>query len=77
MNRSCVGACVMAEAVGMTAAAGGGQPALPLAIVAAAALGGVMGAAPEARPVPWPKSQRTLYLRLTPDEVTGRRLLEA
>jgi nitroimidazol reductase NimA-like FMN-containing flavoprotein (pyridoxamine 5'-phosphate oxidase superfamily) len=33
--------------------------------------------APEARPTPWPEGQRTLYLRLTPDLVTGRRLLEA
>jgi uncharacterized protein len=31
----------------------------------------------EARPTPWPSGQRTLYLRLTPVEVTGRRLLEA
>jgi hypothetical protein len=28
------------------------------------------------RPSPWPAGQRTLYLRLTPDEVTGRRLLD-
>jgi nitroimidazol reductase NimA-like FMN-containing flavoprotein (pyridoxamine 5'-phosphate oxidase superfamily) len=33
--------------------------------------------APEARPTPWPEGQRTLHLRLTPDTVTGRRLLEA
>jgi nitroimidazol reductase NimA-like FMN-containing flavoprotein (pyridoxamine 5'-phosphate oxidase superfamily) len=26
---------------------------------------------------PWPEGQRNLYLRLTPDTVTGRRLLEA
>jgi uncharacterized protein len=32
---------------------------------------------PEARPMPWPEGQRTLHLRLTPDIVTGRRLLEA
>jgi nitroimidazol reductase NimA-like FMN-containing flavoprotein (pyridoxamine 5'-phosphate oxidase superfamily) len=29
------------------------------------------------RPTPWPKGQRSLHLRLTPDAVTGRRLLEA
>lgn len=29
------------------------------------------------RPTPWPEGQRSLYLRLTPDLVTGRRLLEA
>ena len=28
-------------------------------------------------PTPWPEGQRTLNLRLTPDVVTGRRLLEA
>ena len=33
--------------------------------------------APEHRPTPWPAGQRGLYLRLTPDAVTGRRLLEA
>ena len=33
--------------------------------------------APEARPTPWPEGQRTLHLKLTPDMVTGRRLLEA
>lgn len=33
--------------------------------------------APEARPTPWPEGQRSLHLRLTPDSVTGRRLLEA
>jgi hypothetical protein len=32
---------------------------------------------PESRPTPWPEGQRTLLLRLTPDAVTGRRLLEA
>jgi hypothetical protein len=32
---------------------------------------------PEDRPTPWPEGQRTLHLRLTPDTVTGRRLLEA
>ena len=32
---------------------------------------------PDDRPSPWPAGQRTLYLRLTPDTVTGRRLLEA
>ena len=32
---------------------------------------------PEDRPTPWPAGQRSLYLRLTPDAVTGRRLLEA
>ena len=32
---------------------------------------------PEPRPTPWAEGQRTLYLRLTPDLVTGRRLLEA
>jgi hypothetical protein len=31
----------------------------------------------EDRPTPWPAGQRGLYLRLTPDAVTGRRLLEA
>lgn len=31
----------------------------------------------ESRPTPWPEGQRSLYLRLTPDAVTGRRLLEA
>ena len=31
----------------------------------------------EDRPTPWPEGQRTLYLRLTPETVTGRRLLEA
>jgi nitroimidazol reductase NimA-like FMN-containing flavoprotein (pyridoxamine 5'-phosphate oxidase superfamily) len=31
----------------------------------------------EPRPTPWAEGQRTLYLRLTPDLVTGRRLLEA
>jgi nitroimidazol reductase NimA-like FMN-containing flavoprotein (pyridoxamine 5'-phosphate oxidase superfamily) len=31
----------------------------------------------EAGPTPWPEGQRTLHLRLTPDRVTGRRLLEA
>ena len=30
-----------------------------------------------ARPTPWAEGQRTLHLRLTPDMVTGRRLLEA
>lgn len=30
-----------------------------------------------ARPTPWPEGQRSLYLRMTPDKVTGRRLLEA
>ena len=29
------------------------------------------------RPTPWVEGQRTLYLRLTPEVVTGRRLLEA
>jgi nitroimidazol reductase NimA-like FMN-containing flavoprotein (pyridoxamine 5'-phosphate oxidase superfamily) len=29
------------------------------------------------RLTPWPEGQRSLYLRLTPDTVTGRRLLEA
>ena len=29
------------------------------------------------RPTPWPEGQRSLYLRLTPDRVSGRRLLEA
>jgi uncharacterized protein len=33
--------------------------------------------APEDRPTPWPAGQRSLYLRLTPRTVTGRRLLEA
>jgi uncharacterized protein len=33
--------------------------------------------APDARPTPWPEGQRTLHLRLTPEVVTGRRLLEA
>jgi hypothetical protein len=33
--------------------------------------------ASEARPTPWAEGQRTLHLRLTPDMVTGRRLLEA
>jgi len=33
--------------------------------------------APEGRPTPWPEGQRTLHLRLTPEVVTGRRLLEA
>jgi hypothetical protein len=33
--------------------------------------------APEARPTPWAEGQRTLHLRLTPDAITGRRLLEA
>jgi nitroimidazol reductase NimA-like FMN-containing flavoprotein (pyridoxamine 5'-phosphate oxidase superfamily) len=33
--------------------------------------------APEARPTPWPEGQRTLHLRLAPEVVTGRRLLEA
>lgn len=33
--------------------------------------------APEDRPTPWVEGQRTLHLRLTPDLVTGRRLLEA
>ena len=32
---------------------------------------------PQDRPTPWPEGQRSLYLRLTPDIVTGRRLLEA
>jgi len=32
---------------------------------------------PEDRPTPWPEGLRSLYLRLTPDAVTGRRLLEA
>jgi uncharacterized protein len=32
---------------------------------------------PDSRPTPWPQGQRTLYLRLTPGLVTGRRLLEA
>jgi uncharacterized protein len=31
----------------------------------------------EDRPTPWPEGQRSLYLRLTADSVTGRRLLEA
>jgi nitroimidazol reductase NimA-like FMN-containing flavoprotein (pyridoxamine 5'-phosphate oxidase superfamily) len=31
----------------------------------------------QGRPTPWPEGQRSLYLRLTPDAVTGRRLLEA
>jgi hypothetical protein len=31
----------------------------------------------DARPTPWPEGQRSLYLRLTADLVTGRRLLEA
>ncbi len=29
------------------------------------------------RPTPWAAGQRTLYLRLTPSSVSGRRLLEA
>jgi len=33
--------------------------------------------APEARPTPWPEGQRTMHLRLTPEVITGRRLLEA
>jgi hypothetical protein len=33
--------------------------------------------AAEARPTPWPEGQRTLHLQMTPDIVTGRRLLEA
>lgn len=32
---------------------------------------------PHDRPTPWPEGQRNLHLRLTPDTVTGRRLLEA
>ncbi len=28
-------------------------------------------------PTPWPEGHRTLHLRLTPDAVTGRRLIEA
>jgi hypothetical protein len=32
---------------------------------------------PEDRPTPWPEGVRSLYLRLKPDTVTGRRLLEA
>jgi len=31
----------------------------------------------EDRPTPWPEGHRTLHLRLTPDAVTGRRLIEA
>jgi len=33
--------------------------------------------APGAGPTLWPAGQRTLHLRVTPDIVTGRRLLEA
>ena len=32
---------------------------------------------PKPDPRPWPEGQRTLLLRLTPEVVTGRRLLEA
>jgi hypothetical protein len=32
---------------------------------------------PEDRPTPWPEGLRSLFLQLTPDTVTGRRLLEA
>jgi uncharacterized protein len=32
---------------------------------------------PAARPMPWPEGARSLYLRIVPREITGRRLLPA
>jgi len=33
--------------------------------------------APDRRPEPWAEGQRTLHIRITPGDITGRRVLEA